>query len=64
MKPKTLRRTVEKATDRALRHLLEAHPEAIAPEWRKSAEKRLVGFLCDELMRAMGHGNQSTKGRP
>ena len=63
MKAETLRRTVEKAVRRALRHLFEAHPDALAPKWTASAEKRLVGFICDEMMTAMGHRGAPTKPR-
>ena len=53
-------------TSGAIRHLVESYPEAMAPHLVRSTrdtEKRLVGFLCDELMRAMGHGGVSTSGR-
>ena len=55
MKVETLCRTVEKATERALRNLLNAHPDAIAPHMRQSTKKRIIGFLCDEMLNATGH---------
>jgi hypothetical protein len=54
VKPEILRRAVEKATDRALRQFAKANPELIAEQWRQSVQRRLVGMLYEELMRALG----------
>jgi hypothetical protein len=31
------------------------HPDAIAPHRRQSTKKRIIGFLCDEMLNATGH---------
>ena len=55
MKRKHLLAIVEKAVGRAMRDLVQAHPEALQGHMAGGIEKRLIGVLGSEMLRAMGH---------
>jgi hypothetical protein len=58
MKREHLLVVVEKAVGRAMSDLVRAHPDALQGDLARSIEKRLIGRLGSEMLRAMGH--QST----
>ena len=55
MKREHLLDIIEKAVARAMTDLVQAHPEALRGYVAQSIEKRLVGVLGHEMLRAMGH---------
>ncbi len=55
MKRENLLAIVEKAVGRAMRDLVYAHPQALQGYVARSIEKRLIGMLGSEMLRAMGH---------
>ena len=55
MKREHLLANVEKAVGRAMRDLVRAHPQALQGYVARSIEKRLIGMLGSEMLRAMGH---------
>jgi hypothetical protein len=55
MKRESLLALVEKAVGRAMRDLANAHPLALQGYVAQSIEKRLIGVLGSEMLRAAGH---------
>jgi hypothetical protein len=55
MKRKHLLAIIEKAVGRAMRDLAYAHPQALQGYLEQSIEKRLIGALGSEMLRAVGH---------
>ena len=55
MKRKDLLAIVEKAVGRAMQDLAYAHPQALQGYVAQSIEKRLIGALGSEMLRAVGH---------
>ena len=55
MKREHLLAIVEKAVGRGMRDLVHAHPQALQGYVARSIEKRLIGMLGSEMLRAMGH---------
>jgi hypothetical protein len=55
LKRENLLATVEKAVARAKRDLANAHPQALQGFVAQSIEKRLIGVLGSEMLRAVGH---------
>ena len=54
MKRENLLTIVEKAVGRAMRDLADAHPQALQGYVAQSIEKRLIGVLGSEMLRAVG----------
>ena len=55
MKRKDLLAIVEKAVGRAMQDLAYAHPQALQGYVAQSIEKRLIGALGSEMLRAVEH---------